>query len=119
MSEEQEAQKVKAIEVVPYEWAIWCSVAGSQPFANEIVAQKWSDDGQHIWFMLESHNFLKAAPDDVLDLLPFRSRYDTDERREKRRTEHADFVKKQPTRCHACNQALPTPGQDKEKTGGL
>ena len=65
--------RVKAIDVIPYRWSLWCTVGDCpDPFANEIVRRRWSEDGQHIWFMLESHNFLKAAPDDELELVPIR-----------------------------------------------
>ena len=66
-----EMKQVKAIDVKPYRWALWCSVGDSgKPFENEIVGRKWSPDGKLIWFMLDSHNFYSAAPGEVLELVP-------------------------------------------------
>jgi len=58
-----EVGEVRAIDIVPYEHAIYCTVADSEPFSNPIVHRHWSEDGESIWFMLESHNFLSAKPD--------------------------------------------------------
>jgi hypothetical protein len=100
-------QKVRAIDVRPYQWAIWCTVADHfgpdgklKPFANEIEGRKWSDDGQSIWFMLGTHNFYNAKPDDVLELVPIepKSPKVTDE-------EQADFVRSRPVpmiKCPTC-----------------
>lgn len=54
----------------PYEWAQWCSIEGGPPFANDIVHVRVSDDGEWLWLMLESFNFWKVKPDDVLHLIP-------------------------------------------------
>lgn len=59
----------RAIDVTPYEHAIWCVVVDGEPFANTIVLRRWSDDGTKIWFMLDSHNFLSAAPDEEIDVI--------------------------------------------------
>ncbi len=80
MSDMPELVKVKAIDVKPDRWAEWCSVGGGAPYANVICHRRWSEDGKSIWFMLESHNFLNALPDEVLELVPYRSAYTTDER---------------------------------------
>lgn len=61
---------VQARDVQPYRWAQWCRIEDSEPFANDIVGVRPSDDGEHLWFMLETFNFLKAKPDDVLYLIP-------------------------------------------------
>ncbi len=63
--------KVRAIDAKPYHWAMRCTI-GDDPriIDNEICARKWSEDGRHIWFMLDTHNFVKAAPDEELDLVP-------------------------------------------------
>ncbi len=55
-----------ARDVVPYFHGIWCSIGGRRPFVNEIVGRKWSDDGSEIWFMLDSHNFYSAKPDQMM-----------------------------------------------------
>lgn len=65
-----EQVEIRAIDVVPCEAAIWCTVGDSnKPFANPIEHRAWSDDGQHIWFMLGTHNFYKAAPDDMVKVV--------------------------------------------------
>lgn len=60
--------QVRARDVKPYHYALWCSV-GSAPFANEIAVVAWAEDGR-VEMMLESHNFVFEAPDVVLDLIP-------------------------------------------------
>ena len=65
--------EIRACDVLPYHWALWCTVCehnGGRPFANEIVARRWSDDGKRIWFMLDTHNFFDADPDELLSLVP-------------------------------------------------
>ena len=68
--DEPKQVKVRAIDVLPYHWGQWCSIDGGPPFVNDIVSRRWSDDGEHIYFMLDSHNFLKAVPDEELELVP-------------------------------------------------
>lgn len=65
-----ETKKVKAIDVMPYRWALWCTLGDSKPFANLIVHRQWDSDGKRIVFGLDSHNFYFAAPDAELDLIP-------------------------------------------------
>jgi hypothetical protein len=67
---EPKTVRIRATDVRPYRWALWCSVDGGEPFANPIEGRRWSEDGQHIWFMLDTHNFYKAAPDDEIELIP-------------------------------------------------
>ena len=62
--------KVKARDVVPYLYGFWSSVADGERFANQIMRIRWSEDGEHLWFGLDSHNFMKARPDEVLELVP-------------------------------------------------
>lgn len=70
MSEKKpETVKVRARDVKPYHYAIWCSIGDGKPFANDIVSMRWSEDGKSIWFMLESHNFDCVKPDDIIDLI--------------------------------------------------
>ena len=73
------SQKVKAIDVKPYRWALWCVVDGGPPFANEIVHRVWTDSGRRIAFGLDSHNGFTADPDEELDLIPHCSPYMTAE----------------------------------------
>lgn len=60
---------VRARDVKPYHYAIWCSIEGGQPFANAICHVRWSEDGHFLWFGLDSHNSYKADPDEVLELI--------------------------------------------------
>ena len=53
--------KVRAIDVRPYRYGLWCRIENDPPFTNPIVHGAWSDDGQSIWFGLDSFNFYKAA----------------------------------------------------------
>lgn len=62
-------EKVKAIDVKPYHYALWCSIEDDKPFANEICLRKWTDDGEKIVFMLESHNFYFAEPDEMIEVI--------------------------------------------------
>ena len=61
--------KKRAIDVTPCHHSIWCSVAGSRLFANEIVSRKWTDDEKRIVFMLDSFNFMFAEPDELMDVV--------------------------------------------------
>lgn len=63
---------VRADCVKPYEWAQWCSIEDGRPFANEIVATRRSECGEYLWFMLDSHNFMKVKPDEWLELIPLK-----------------------------------------------
>jgi hypothetical protein len=69
MSNEPAQVRKRAIDVTPYEHSIWCSVEGCEPFANAIVLRRWQEDGSQIVFMLDSHNFLFAAPDEEIDVV--------------------------------------------------
>lgn len=62
--------KVMAVDVKPYLFGLWCTVGNGEPRSNVICSVKWSEDGQRLWFMLESHNFFDAAPDEALELVP-------------------------------------------------
>jgi hypothetical protein len=69
MTDEPILVKARAIDVRPYAFALWCTVGGSAPFANPIESRRWSEDGQTIWFLLGTHNFHTAQPDEILDLV--------------------------------------------------
>jgi hypothetical protein len=98
---EPKTEKVRAIDVKPYRWALWCTVEGSsKPFANEICIRKWSDDGEKIIFMLDSHNFLFARPDEELELIPIPNpSFTKDEEDEKRMAERPHHQ-----RCQHCGE---------------
>lgn len=108
MSDKPKTTMVLARDVVPYAWALWSDVEGSMPFENEIVGVRWSEDGQYLWFMLDSGNFLKADPDDLMDLVPYRSKYRTDETVERDVVEHARVIVSQPflASCATCRHVL-------------
>ena len=59
----------RAIDVTPYNHAIWCSVGGSEPFANQIVLRQWSENSRQIVVMLDSHNFAFWNPDELVDVV--------------------------------------------------
>jgi hypothetical protein len=61
--------KKRALDVTPYEHSVWCTVAGGKPFANTIVHRRWAGDGIRVVFMLDSHNFMFADPDEEIDVI--------------------------------------------------
>ena len=74
---EQDIIKKNAIDITPYEYLYPCILVDK--YAEiEIVSRKWSDDGNKIWFMLDTHNFVSAEPDEELEVIPFRPKYCTD-----------------------------------------
>lgn len=55
-------KQVRAIDVRPYQWAIWCTVGrDTRPFANAIESRRWSEDGQTIWFLLGTPYLVPVA----------------------------------------------------------
>lgn len=60
---------VRAIDAVPYRYALWCSIEDGDPFTNLIVLRGATDDGR-IRFMLDTHNFFWADPSEQLELVP-------------------------------------------------
>lgn len=108
-----ELRKVLARDVVPDEWAVWCRFTddefyGRKPFANTIEYVTWSEDGEHLWFTLGTHNFKKVRPDELLELVPVAPpSYDTEERRRQRRDKHAALIVARPVmvigRCASCD----------------
>lgn len=62
--------KIRARDVRPYHFAIWCSVGGGKPHANTIALVKWSETWQQIVFCLESLNFDFRDPDEIVELIP-------------------------------------------------
>ncbi len=61
--------KIKAQEVKPYHYGLWTCIEDGEPFANCICSVKWSEDGKSLWFMLESHNFYKADPEEEIEVV--------------------------------------------------
>ena len=74
MSEEVSFQeRVKVLDVIPYRHGVYCSIEDGKPFVNDIVGRQWSEDGEKVIFMLETHNFLFepfGGEMDVVSLTP-------------------------------------------------
>ena len=69
MSGAPKTQKVRARDVRPYRWAVWCRVVGGEPHANTIV-YRYPPESGGITFGLDSHTFFGAETDEELDLIP-------------------------------------------------
>lgn len=91
---------MKAINIIPYHYAQRCSFDdGETSFMNEVVGRRWSEDGTgKIWFMLESHNFFSAFPDEEVEFIePYEGGYPEESRkRAKERDDH--FMSQWPDR---------------------
>ncbi len=61
--------KVRAIDIRPGRYALWCQFEEGEPFANEICLRRWSEDRTKIVFMLDSHNFVFKKPDEELEVI--------------------------------------------------
>jgi hypothetical protein len=72
MSTEPIFLTMRAREVKPYHYAMWTSTGG-EPFANCICGVKWSEDGAHLWFMLESRNYYKTEADALIEVVDMTS----------------------------------------------
>lgn len=59
----------RAIDVTPWRHAIWCTVGGGKPFANTIESRSWCENGTRIWFLLGTHNFYSARPDETIEVI--------------------------------------------------
>ena len=79
---------ILAKDVKPYHYGVWSSVEGGAPYANCICNIRWSDDGKFLWFGLESLNYYRAAPLDVIELVDFSD----NNLWEGSRQRHADWV---------------------------
>jgi hypothetical protein len=97
-----ETKKVRAIDVVPYRWGLWCTVGDSKPFVNDIEGVSWSDDGQHIWFMLGTHNFYKAEPNEIVELVPCEPVTMSEAFMKEEEERHKKFVQSRPQPTQKC-----------------
>lgn len=61
---------LKARDLKPYHYGIWCTIEGGQPFVNEIVDIRWSEGGTSLWLMLDTHNFIRVAPKQDIEVVP-------------------------------------------------
>lgn len=68
MTEPKEVMK-RAMEVTPYQHGLYCTIGGGDPFVNIFVIRRWSEDGKKIIFMMDSHNFLFAEPDEEIQVV--------------------------------------------------
>lgn len=82
---------VRARDIKPYHYALWCRIQDGKPFANDIVGVRWNEDGTHLWFMLESHNFYMVGPDEMVEVVEVK-----DKRSEYLRAKYADWVLSDP-----------------------
>jgi len=115
--------KKRAIDVTPYEHGIWCSVEGGDPFVNTIVLRKWSEDGSQVVFMLDSHNFLFAKPDEEIEVVEASSTFYNAEFQAKRLAEDAKTmaskpVPKPPSEVEALRSQLSTLRGELEEARG-
>lgn len=95
----------KAIDVTPYNHALWCSVGDSKPFANTIYWRSWSDDGTKILFGLDTHNGFSAAPDELVGVVEVRGPESAEYLAEKLR-EDAEKMANRPTADTALRERL-------------
>ena len=86
MTDEPDLVLKRAIDVTPHYHGIWCTVGGGEPFVNEIVSRKWSEDGNDIWFMLDTHNFARHQPHEQIRVVEL----DRSDRAESTRTMWAE-----------------------------
>jgi hypothetical protein len=113
MPEEKPTQVQKrAIDVTPYVHAIWCSIEGGEPFANVIEHRSWSEDGEQVIFMLGTHNFLFAKPDELIDVIEKGPMYQSPEFHAECMAEDAARMAKRPAKpvpCPTCGHVTKAP----------
>lgn len=97
-----ELKRVRARDVVPYHWAVWCTVGDGKPFGNTVEHVSWSEDGEHLWFLLGTHNTYKAKPDEEVELVPCDVSWMSAASIEDVRRRHADTIAKGPPPLVAC-----------------
>ena len=94
---------MKAKDIIPnLGFALACNWVdqpeGTPPTNVDICHAKWSEDGEHIWFMLETHNFYKARPDDDVDVITFEPHKYYADQREHLEAQHRVFLASRPLR---------------------
>jgi hypothetical protein len=97
-----ETKPIRAIDVIPYRWGVWCQIENGKPFTNVIEHLSWSDDGQHIWFALGTHNFHKAEPYEMLDLVPCEPGIMSSKFMDEEEENHKKFVQARPKPTQKC-----------------
>ena len=68
-TEKPKTIRIKARDVEPYRYGLWCSIEDGPPFVNDIVHAQENGDGT-IWFILDTHNFKRVHRDEELELVP-------------------------------------------------
>lgn len=111
MTSEPAIIQKRAIDVTPINHAIWCTVGGSDPFNNHIVNRRWSEDGSKIWFMLDSHNFISALPDELMEVVECRPLYHEALFNDclARDAQEMAVRPTPPNKCDECGQTVPVP----------
>jgi len=66
--------KKKAIDVTPHNHLLPCYIEDVY-HEVEIALRGWTDDGKRIRFMLETHNFFSAAPDEEVEVIEYEPKY--------------------------------------------
>lgn len=61
--------RVRARDVKPYLYAVWCSIEGGEPFSNPICHIEQSEDGSKLYFLLDTHNCVRYDADAELELV--------------------------------------------------
>lgn len=82
---------VRARDIKPYHYALWCRIQDGKPFCNDICGVRWSEDGKKLWFMLESHNFFDSEPDEMVEVVEVKGTHS-----EYLRAKYADWVLSDP-----------------------
>jgi hypothetical protein len=75
---EPETVTIKARDIKPFHYGVWFISKNdvgieSKPFSNIICSVGWSADGTHLWFGLESHNFMMVKPDEDVEVIANRN----------------------------------------------
>lgn len=90
--------KMRAVDVVPFLYGIWCTIEGGEPFVNDIVYERWSEDTPgEIIFGLDSHNSDFRMADEEIEVVPLELNEYRKGNRERYIAEHAAFKAKCPS----------------------
>ncbi len=67
---DEKGVKIKAIDITPYFYSMPCELPGDQFILNEMCCRRWSDNGDKIWWLLDTHNTFSAKPNDLVEVVP-------------------------------------------------
>ena len=63
--------KIKAIDIIPYHYGLYCSIENGEPFVNDFVHRMWSESKRDtIIFMLDTHNFVQYRSHELVEVVP-------------------------------------------------